>query len=64
MTWTKEMKINIFELRISHTKEITGAIADSLNVMYLKLLRTLRLAGVDLNEVKIVCWVKRRTKDT
>ena len=57
------MKINIFELKISHTKEITGAIADSLNVMYLKRLRTLRLAGVDLNEVKIVCWVKRRTKD-
>ena len=43
MTWTKEMKTNVFELEISHTKEITGAIADSLNVMYLKLLRTLRL---------------------
>ena len=37
------MRINVFELKISHTKEITGAIADSLNVMYLKLLRTLRL---------------------
>ena len=43
MTWTKEMKTNVFELEISHTKEITGAIADSLNVMYLKLLGTLRL---------------------
>ena len=43
MTWTKEMKTNVFELEIRHTKEITGAIADSLNVMYLKLLRTLRL---------------------
>ena len=36
MTWTKEMKINVFELKISHTKEITGATADSLNVMYMK----------------------------
>ena len=36
MTWTREMKINVFELKISHTKEITGATADSLNVMYMK----------------------------
>ena len=36
MTWTKLSRKLMFS-KISHTKEITGAIADTLNVMYIKL---------------------------